>query len=359
MERKASRGEWHGGKPPYGYAGQTSALEMVESEARVVRTIFDLCGQGKKGAKAIATCLNDQGLPTRTGGPWGAKSVLDILPNPIYVGEVIFRGTIHPGNQPAIIDRETFTLCNALLDERAESQRLRASHSSEYDLAGLRTCSRCRKRMLGAGAHGCRSRYRYYVCYSRQRHGTHGCTAKRLSAPRAEEATWAAVWRVFLKTEIVREALDKAAVARIAERPRLEEQRAGIEADIVNTEQVIRRYQAAFENGTLAAEDVAPRLRELNEQLHRQRATFEEVEARILNSSPPEVCDELLEQVRARIEEVRDHGTPEERKALLKELIVELRVEGTTIFPTYRLPRSIVLMPEPLVDPRGFEPLAS
>ena len=40
---------------------------------------------------------------------------------------------MHAGHPSPIIDREIFTACNALVDERAESQRLRASHSSDYD----------------------------------------------------------------------------------------------------------------------------------------------------------------------------------------------------------------------------------
>ena len=45
--------------------------------------------------------------------------------------------------------------------------------------------------------------------------------------------------------------------------------------------------------------------------------------------------------------------------SLVKKLILELGVEGATIFPTCRLPKSIVLMPGGLVEPRGVEPLTS
>jgi hypothetical protein len=35
------------------------------------------------------------------------------------------------------------------------------------------------------------------------------------------------------------------------------------------------------------------------------------------------------------MEEVHKHGSPTERKAMLKEVVVELRVKGNTIHPTY------------------------
>lgn len=75
-------------------------------------------------------------------------------------GDVPFRGAIHTGRHEAIIDRETFAACNALLEQRGESQRLKATLSSGYDFAGLMTCEKCSKRMLGAGANGRTRRYR-------------------------------------------------------------------------------------------------------------------------------------------------------------------------------------------------------
>jgi site-specific DNA recombinase len=151
MERKAARGEWHGGRMPYGYEGQTNDLRVVEEEAKVVRRIFELCADGSRGAKAIAMSLNAEGLRTRTGGPWGPETILDILRNPVYVGDVWFRGVTHPGNHAAIIDRKTFAKCAVLLEERGESQRLKATHSSGYDFAGFGRCNGCRKRMVGRG----------------------------------------------------------------------------------------------------------------------------------------------------------------------------------------------------------------
>jgi hypothetical protein len=42
-------------------------------------------------------------------------------------------------------------------------------------------------------------------------------------------------------------------------------------------------------------------------------------------------------------------------QALLKELMVDLKIEGNRVYPTYRIPRSSVLMPKRLVDPRVSE----
>lgn len=60
---------------------------------------------------------------------------------------------------------------------------------------------------------------------------------------------------------------------------------------------------------------------------------------------------------------VRDamlHGTPGQRKALLKELVVEVRVEGRdSIIPTFRLPTTSVRVTEAVVVGGGLEPSTS
>ena len=62
-------------------------------------------------------------------------------------------------------------------------------------------------------------------------------------------------------------------------------------------------------------------------------------------------------------EAVRDAmlgGTPGQRKAPLKELIVEVRVETRdSIIPTFRLPVTPVRVTETMVGPGGLEPPTS
>ena len=54
------------------------------------------------------------------------------------------------------------------------------------------------------------------------------------------------------------------------------------------------------------------------------------------------------------------HGTPGHRKALLKELIVEVRVESRdSIIPTFRLPSTPVRVTETMVGRGGLEPPTS
>ena len=88
------------------------------------------------------------------------------------------------------------------------------------------------------------------------------------------------------------------------------------------------------------------------------RATLEE-----LRDSAKSIEAPSKKAMRDAEEAVRDamlNGTPGQRKALLKELIVEVRVESRdSIIPTFRLPAPSVRVTEAVVGRGGLEPPTS
>ncbi len=67
MERKAAKGLWKGGRRPYGYQVDKTAKKLIidETEAAIVRLVFDLYVRDRLGTKNIANVLNSRGLRTR------------------------------------------------------------------------------------------------------------------------------------------------------------------------------------------------------------------------------------------------------------------------------------------------------
>lgn len=80
-----------GNKPPYGYRKDDNLkLVIQEDEAQVVRKIFRLCNEGY-GRVQIAQHLTDEGIPSPAGlDHWGHATVLRILKNPKYKGDMVF-----------------------------------------------------------------------------------------------------------------------------------------------------------------------------------------------------------------------------------------------------------------------------
>ncbi len=209
MERKAARGEWTAGSPPYGYVVDpaTKCFVVDEATAALVPVVFDLYVTKHIGARSIAAWLNDRGHRTRAGRPFSHMAVLTILRNRAYVGEIYFRGSYHAASHPTLVDPEVFSQAQELLVARGEDYSKRASNSSDYLLSGFIVCASCGKHFVGTAAKGNKYRYRYYTCFSRQRYGVDTCKAERLPADELDDAILAALLDLYESSDI----FDKAA----------------------------------------------------------------------------------------------------------------------------------------------------
>lgn len=77
MEKKAAKGGWNGGSRPlgYDYDAPTGTLRVNESEAPVVREIFDLYTEKQIGSISIARLLDDRGHRTKNGAHWSGNAI--------------------------------------------------------------------------------------------------------------------------------------------------------------------------------------------------------------------------------------------------------------------------------------------
>jgi len=77
---KAKSGGYAGGHPPFGYVVRNGQLIIDDTEAYIVRLIFDYRRQNKSH-REIADLLNDQNLFTKTGKTWSAPQVFYVIKN--------------------------------------------------------------------------------------------------------------------------------------------------------------------------------------------------------------------------------------------------------------------------------------
>jgi len=117
FERKAKEGySLACGKQAYGYnKGKNSKiLEINETEAEIVKRIFDMFLNHDYTYYKITHTLTAQNIPTKTGKPWATSTVKEILKNPVYIGKVRYsvRDTSRyfeaGGHHTPIIDDATF-----------------------------------------------------------------------------------------------------------------------------------------------------------------------------------------------------------------------------------------------------------
>jgi hypothetical protein len=147
---------------------------VINSEADTVRRIFGLYLEERTvpalldrlASEDIRTTKRAIGTKGRTigGRLFSRGHVYKLLVNPIYIGRIAHKGTVHPGQHGAIIDLTTWTAVQKQLTENTQGARTRRRRAvqREYLLAGLLVSERGNRFVPMHAAKGTR-RYRYYV----------------------------------------------------------------------------------------------------------------------------------------------------------------------------------------------------
>jgi site-specific DNA recombinase len=280
LARKAARGEWTGGTPPFGYRFDAARrlLVPVAHSAAVVARIFDWYVERGMGSATISNRLNDEGYTTGRKSRWTPHSVLDILRNPTYVGRLPFKGAVYQAAHTPRVEEPTFDQAQAIMSDRGKSWRARAANASNYLLTSLLRCQRCGHGFVGTAAHGKGGHYRYYTCFARQRHGTARCNQARIPADSLEDAIVAEVLAALDDGELLAEAARRAQQVWEASHPGRLAELAGTAGALAERRTAIDRYLRAFEDGRLPESTCAYRLKELGDEvaaLEARRAALE------------------------------------------------------------------------------------
>ena len=195
------KGLWVGGPVPLGYRSIGKKLIVVEEEAEQVRTIFRrylaLGSIGlliedlhRCGVRPRARVGRDAGTVNPTRFMVGPLAYL--LKNRFYIGEVVYRGEVHPGEQQPIVEKELFEAVQAKLKHRAVARKLRQSRSPSF-LSGLLNDDRGNL-MSPSHANKKGVRYRYYVSQAvLQKRKDEAGSIARVAAPDIEELVIAAL----------------------------------------------------------------------------------------------------------------------------------------------------------------------
>jgi hypothetical protein len=163
-----SRGAYIGSVAPYGYKkvkiGKLCTLEPHETEADVVRMIFDLYVNHDMTFHSIGRKLDSMGITPRTGICWRDTTIRQMVSNPHYIGKVVWGKrkqktvivdgkqvrkrprlvddgfTVVDGMHPALIDEETFIKAN---EKRTNNPRIIKDLQLSNPLAGILYCAKC------------------------------------------------------------------------------------------------------------------------------------------------------------------------------------------------------------------------
>ena len=190
--RMMERGVVFGCGRVYGFRIVEGRLVVQPNEAEVVKRIFKMYLYERKGTPTIAKELNEDAVPTIHGKLWAATTILKILRNEKYVGDLTqwkFRTESHlthrrvrnlgdhedapiitvTDHHEAIISRELWDQVQQELEERGRKTREGRKHSGRYWFSGKVSCGKCGKPFSITGNHSLPSRT--LRCINRGRFG--------------------------------------------------------------------------------------------------------------------------------------------------------------------------------------------
>ena len=191
------KGMWMGGNVPLGYDASERTLVINPVEAETVRRIFALYRElgcvrrVKEEADRLrlrTKCSTTANGTERGGKPFSRGHLYTLLLNRIYTGQIAHKGEFHPGQQPALIDDETWIAVRDQLAGNTNAHRRRANAAEPSLLASLLVDARG-ERLTPSHAVKKGRRYRYHVSAALITDaGTDRTQGWRLAAREIEEA---------------------------------------------------------------------------------------------------------------------------------------------------------------------------
>lgn len=182
----------------YGYKRVDDHLEIVESEAEVVKKIYKYKLDGL-GNRRIAGELNKEGYLTKKGKNWTESSIHNIVRNPIYMG-VIARNRYECnslfGNNsvklkdesewiltesdkvPAIISKEVFEKAQNMIKKHTMPNVKRGVNIGTSEFAKKILCGKCKSyysRNINSN-----TKKVYYNCSNKKKNGVSACNSKNI-----------------------------------------------------------------------------------------------------------------------------------------------------------------------------------
>jgi site-specific DNA recombinase len=271
------KGKWAGGRPLLGYDvdPRGGRLLVNAEEAQRVRDIFALYLE--HGALLpVVQELERRGWANKSwrtkkghqrgGRPFTKTGLHRLLTNVAYTGRVRYKGEVHPGEHPPLVDAGVFQRVQQALAQNGPALGPPARGRPGALLKGLLRCGPCGCAMTPSHAAKGGRRYRYYTCVAAQKRGWHTCPSKSVPAGEIEALVVQQVQEAGRDPALLRGALEQARQQAEGQAAQLETEGRALEHDLGRWQGELRllsgQLRPGADNGPLVA-----RLAELQERV--------------------------------------------------------------------------------------------
>ena len=352
MREAASRGFFLGSNAPFGYrkvkvsdgAKERPTLEVDLATAPVVKELFEKSLRGS-GLKELCKEMNDRGVTNR-GKRWYKGTLHYVLRNEAYTGTAVWGKTSKDGQVPdsvrvegawpALVSRELFDEVQQAMSERAPKVQRPARVGSPYLLSGLLKCGVCGRPYRAQGAKS--GQFAYYICGTLFTEGAGTCSARYLNAPRLETFVVEKIRERILNEETIVALVQLVAEEIDAMAGELAGQLEVVEAELSDVRKRLGKLYEAIETSELTLEVLSPRIMSLRHREEQLEAARDDAETRLEQRRVVLPDTEEIAEYAADFRAFLQNGTIPERKALIRNFVEDIEVEGDEAVLTYTVP---------------------
>ena len=348
-----ARGFFLGSNAPFGYkrrsrsatgAKERPTLEVDPATAPVVKELFEKSLRGS-GLKEICKELNDLGITNR-GKRWYKGTLHYVLRNEAYTGAAVWGKTSKgekaqdpvrvEGAWPALVSRELFDEVQQAMRDRAPKVRRPARVGSRFLLSGLLKCGVCGRPYSAQGAKS--GQFAYYICGTLFREGAGTCSARYLNAPRLETFVVEKIRERILNEETIVALVTLVAEKIDAMAGELSGRLEVIEAELSDVRKRLEKLYEAIETSELNPEVLSPRIMSLRHREEQLEAARDDAETQLEQRRVELPNTEEIVRYVADFRDFLKDGTIPERKALIRNFVEGIEVEGDEATLTYTVP---------------------
>ena len=362
---------------PYGYHyirksdEAPAAYAVSESEARVVRHVYERYTGTGLSIGAITRELNDQGVATRKPhARWERSTVWAMLRNPAYRGTACFgktrvaprqrvtralrmRGGMTTRNSahherpredwieipvPALIAEETFARAQELLDENKARAPRRTIEPSVVQ--GLVSCRKCGYALSRTSTRSSARSIHYYRCLGSDgwRHlGGPVCENRPVRQDLLDQIVWTEVMRLLEDPALIEQELDRRlAAARAADPAKHREQT--MQRELVRVGKGIGRLLTAYQEELLSLEQLRERMPPLRQREQTLRLELHAIAEQTRDRASYLRLAETLSAFLARLRLAADTLDILERQRIVRLVVKEVLVGDDTIVIRHSIP---------------------
>jgi site-specific DNA recombinase len=368
---------------PYGYRyikksdTAEACFEVIEAEAEVVHTVFDLYTREGLSINAIARHLNQQQIATRRGDTrWERSTVWALLRNPAYQGKACYGKTeIQPRQRitrplrqrnrlparnsasherprqdwieiavPALVNEETFAFAQEQLEKNRHYSRRRTIQPTL--LQGMLVCRDCGYALYRTSTRTSARKLYYYRCLGsdayRHLRGA-SCANRPVRADYLDEFVWREIIRLLEEPALVQAEIDRRlAEAQIADPLHQREQ--NLRNQQVRLRNVIERLLTAYQEELLSLEQLRQRMPALRKQQQAVDADLRSLALAAADQSLYLRLTETLADFCTRLHARADALGVTEKQKIARLLVHEILVGKDIIVIRHSIP---LLEPEP------------